>query len=81
MTSSMQALNKLKELSLKFHLDNYVDYYNYQLSGGFRQRFMIARSLMHNPNFLILDEPTIAMDPNVRRELWTILKELAVTNR
>lgn len=77
--SSEEALKKLRELSLKFYLDNYLDYYDYQLSGGFKQRFMIARSLMHNPNFLILDEPTVAMDPNVRRELWTILKELKQT--
>ena len=40
---------------------------------------MIARSLMHHPSFLILDEPTVAMDPNVRRELWEILKELKRT--
>lgn len=77
--SSEQTLNQLKELSLKFHLDSYLDYYDYQLSGGFKQRFMIARSLMHHPSFLILDEPTVAMDPNVRRELWEILKELKRT--
>lgn len=73
---SREASDKLNELSKKFNLEPYLNYYDYQVSGGFKQRFMIARSLMHNPRFLILDEPTVAMDPNIRRELWQILKEL-----
>jgi ABC-2 type transport system ATP-binding protein len=54
----------------------YLNFYDFVLSGGYRQRFMIARSLMHNPKFLILDEPTVGMDPHIRRELWRTIKLL-----
>jgi ABC-2 type transport system ATP-binding protein len=46
------------------------------LSGGYKQRFMIARSLIHNPEFIILDEPTVGLDPHVRRNLWDVIKSL-----
>ncbi len=46
------------------------------LSGGYKQRFMIVRSLMHNPKLLLLDEPTVALDPHVRRQLWGKIKDL-----
>ena len=47
-----------------------------ELSGGYKQRFLIARSLIHNPTLLILDEPTVALDPHIRQQLWTVIKNL-----
>lgn len=67
---------KIIELSKKFELTKYLNEKASILSGGYKQRFMIARSLMHNPEFLILDEPTVGLDPHIRRQLWQIIKEL-----
>ena len=47
-----------------------------ELSGGQKQRFSIATTLINNPKIIFLDEPTTGLDPQARRNLWDLIREI-----
>lgn len=68
---SNQEISDRKDMLIEqFELGSFAKSNVSVLSGGYRQRFLIARTMMHSPQLIILDEPTVGLDPNMRRILW-----------
>lgn len=65
-----------KTLLAKVNLENKIHALPDDLSGGQRQRFSIACALVNNPKILFLDEPTTGLDPQAKRNLWNLAKNL-----
>jgi len=74
--STKKAKTKVDELLERLGLDKKRDSRLRQLSGGMKRRFQIAKALVHDPDILILDEPTAGVDVELRHDLWKYLKEL-----
>ena len=74
--STDKAKSKVDELLIRLGLDKKRDSRLRQLSGGMKRRFQIAKALVHDPEILILDEPTAGVDVELRHDLWKYLKEL-----
>lgn len=68
--------NDLIEHLKTFGLQEYIDYLGSSLSGGWKQKLSIACATVHEPTFLILDEPTAGVDPVSRKEIWAFINEL-----
>lgn len=71
-----QRRNRISELLEYVELQDRVNDSVKKLSGGMKRRLLIVRALMHNPKILFLDEPTVALDPQVRRRIWDLIRRL-----
>jgi lipooligosaccharide transport system ATP-binding protein len=68
-----EAVRRALELA---HLVGRADTIVRELSGGMRRRLLMARGLIHEPRLVLLDEPTVGLDPQVRQELWSLIDGL-----
>ncbi len=71
-----EAKQRSRELLSLFELENKRDSRIQELSGGMKRRLLIARGMINQPQLLILDEPTIGLDPQVKHLVWRKLAEL-----
>ena len=72
LSARKRSMTLLDQVGLEGKSDFYVD----SLSKGMKQRLCLARALVHNPSILIMDEPTVGLDPRTRVEFKEILKDL-----
>ena len=67
-----QVAAMLTRVGLAAHADRTIEGF----SGGMRRRLIIGRALLTTPRVLLLDEPTTGLDPAIRRELWSLIREV-----
>jgi lipooligosaccharide transport system ATP-binding protein len=70
--ANLRSLEILKSIKLEDKMKSKID----ELSGGMKRRLLIGRGLVNNPKILILDEPSIGLDPQAKHMVWRKLKEL-----
>ena len=75
------AYEKSKEILSKFGLEKRLFHKPNQLSGGERQRVAIARALIHDPKFVLLDEPTGDLDRETAQEVRKMLKDFMINSK
>ena len=71
----------LEELVELCRLGEFLDQYNDKISGGQRQRFLLALALINRPELLFLDEPSTGLDPQARRNLWDLIQNIKTAGK
>ena len=79
--SKKVAKKRIEDLLIRLDLQKKKDSRLRQLSGGMKRRFQLAKALVHDPDIIILDEPTAGVDVELRRSLWKYLKDLHATGK
>ena len=71
----------IEELVELCRLGDFLNQYNDKISGGQRQRFLLALALVNRPELLFLDEPSTGLDPQARRNLWDLIQNIKAAGK
>ena len=72
----IERRERIDELLKFVELEKFRKSFVQELSGGMKRRLLIVRALIHRPKILFMDEPTVALDPQVRRKIWELITDL-----
>ncbi len=75
--STKQAIERMHEVMTIVGLTDHMNKLVSNYSGGMKRRLSLAIALMHNPEILLLDEPTVGIDPILRKSVWKEFRQLA----
>ncbi len=75
------ARQRIEEVCHEFQIGSWRKKIPDKISGGMRRRAMIARAMLPNPEVVLLDEPSVGLDPDMRQEIWQAVKNLKAAGR